>query len=65
MRRFCSDARGNAKLMNDFFWPKVWNNLTQIVTQQNTDGEFKNELYCTKIKALKDSILKFAPTMSV
>ena len=43
---------------------KIWNNLPQIVTQQNTHGEFKNEFYNFKIKSYKDSMLNFAPTMS-
>jgi len=43
---------------------KIWNNLPQIVTQQNTHGEFKSEFYNFKIKSYKDSTLNFAPTMS-
>ena len=43
---------------------KIWNNLPQIVTQQNTLGEFKDEFYNFKIKSYKDSTWNLAPTIS-
>ena len=61
--------RGQAsRRLNGTFWEKCnatkfWNNLPQIVTQQNTHGEFKNEFYNFKINSYKDSTLNFAPTM--